>query len=152
MAGLYNDYYPLIRILKISLIGVADFGVGLVLATLLNQGFEQLNQYEVKQHVTTTTNEENADTTQPFYNWTQLKYVGLVSLAQLVTTLIVGMELRNLFIPYENFLDPTGGIVFVLALFFQPGLWLRSRQILTSLYRLIWQMGKPKESETGNQS
>jgi hypothetical protein len=144
----FQSYLPLIRLLKISLVGVADFAVGVTLATLFDQAFGQLAKYEMKQHPFTSQTEPEGGPI-PYYNLTQLKYIGLVSLAQLIVTLVTGLEVRNLFVPYESFFDPTGGIVFVLALFFQPGLWLRSRLILQSIYEMLWQFGKP-ESEKNN--
>lgn len=172
MSTLYNDFLPLIRLLKISVIGVGDFAIGLTLAVVLDQAFSQLSQYELRMApvpppLTSTEKAEQkaADTLlyyyptltrgdvtvqnplgapQPVLDGTQMKMIGLVTLAQLMVTLVAGLELRNIFIPYQgDFFDPTGGIVFVLALLQQPGLWGRAVLLLQNLYRGIWWLEQP---------
>jgi hypothetical protein len=182
-----GDYEPMIRVLKTALIGVADFGVGLVLGSIIDQGFSQAYLHFMPEVAISTSSAQTQDlqkkvcetgyklfgqqigpyptlesdgvTVQnpicapsPVWNWDQMKVAGVITLAQVVVTLIAGLELRNFFIPSENFVDPTGGIVFVMALFFQPGLWWRMETLLQSLYRAFWWLEQPKKSETGNQS
>lgn len=172
--SVYDSFLPLIRLLKISLIGVADFVVGLTMAMILDQAFGKIpipptqvdtssmpaleaaalysaSRYPtITAHGITIQNPLLAGT--PIYDFDQMKVVGLTTLAQLVVTLVAGLELRNLFVPYENFLDPTGGIVFVVALLAQPGLWQRSMNLIQSVYRALWWFEQPQRSETGNQS
>lgn len=178
--SLYNSFMPLLRLLKITFVGVGDFTVGLFLAMVLDQAFTQLVRSEVlglppntdgvdeqafvKEYgvdLALDTRHVRGDVHQiplkgggsiqnplsaplPVYDAAQMKVVGLVTLAQLVTTLIVGLELRNFFIPYENFLDPTGGIVFVIALLTQPHLWIRATALIQNVYRAIWWLEQPK--------
>jgi hypothetical protein len=176
MSTVYDSFLPLIRLLKISLIGVADFGVGLTLAMILDQAFgkieipaNMITEPNTTQKIenyayNTFTNKYPTFTDQgvtvqnplaagrPYYDRDQLKVVGLTTLGQLIVTLVAGLELRNFFVPYENFLDPTGGIVFVVALLAQPGLWQRSTMILQSIYRTLWWLEQPQKAETGNQA
>lgn len=179
--SLYSGFTPLIRLLKIAGIGVADFSVGLFLATVLDRAFQQLAVKEFHPHpaagVTKASLEKEYGTAKgdvyygilgtartastlplddgtdlqnpltapgPVLDGQQMKTIGLITLAQLLVTLIAGLELRNFFVPYENFFDPTGGIVFVLALLRQPWLWIRAELLLQNLYRAIWWFEQPK--------
>lgn len=57
---------------------------------------------------------------------------------QAILTLFLGIETRNLFFGNpENFLDPTGGILFVLSLFRQQNFWEKIDAIATSLTELL---------------
>jgi len=165
----YSAFMPLIRILKISFIGVMDFVSGLTLGSIIDRLFSQLLDVQLKgdpivsqlasgtQYLKTKAcaiepdfgivqNPACADV--PILDRTHLRIVGLNTLAQLITTLIVGLEIRNLIIPYESFLDPTGGIVFVIALLSQKELWGKSRILLQNIYQMFWWLEQPENTQS----
>lgn len=62
--------------------------------------------------------------------WDKAKKEILFGCFQGVSTVLLGDELRNLVYP-KNFQDPTGGVIFMLALGQQPLLWER----MTALFQ-----------------
>lgn len=165
----YEQFGPLMRIVKTSFITTGDFGVGLVIGTVIDKLFDRLvdlffkdnpiksllstvasNAKYLACHASQTIGEVQnpACADIPILDGNQLKNLLIYTLLQLITTMVVGLELRNLFIPYEWFGDPTGGIVFVIAIMAQPGLWAKSRILIQQIYQALWWLEQPQHTQS----
>lgn len=60
--------------------------------------------------------------------------IGLDLFVQCMLTLFIAVEIKRLFLGFE---DPTGGLLFILSVFRQPNFWAKVDVMADAIYNLV---------------
>lgn len=117
---------------KITWVGMFDLVTGVTIAEIMNAVFPR-----------------KVLPNQP--TWEQIFYLIFEIFLQGILTLFVGEEIRSFFLG-DAFEDPTGGILFILSVFRQPGFWARVDSVSSVLSAKIrgWFSGAEMEDRSAD--